>query len=199
MHDDAFVLDWRFDSMKIQLRQAALAKRNGISAAERAEKSQRIMAHILQSDAYLRARRIFSFVSIGSEVDTGALLQQAWRDGKDVAVPKTGKNREMNFWRIESFGALRMGRFGVPEPYCGTVVTPEEGDLFLVPGLLFDRNKNRLGYGGGYYDTYFQKHGGFRRIGVAFSEQLSETVIPVGEFDILLDDIVTENGWEDEK
>ncbi|MDO4530845.1 MAG: 5-formyltetrahydrofolate cyclo-ligase [Bacillota bacterium] len=182
--------------MKIQLRQDALAKRNAIPAAERAEKSRRIMAHILESDAYKKARRVFTFVSIGSEVDTGALLLQAWRDGKGVAVPKTAANRKMNFWRIESYGDLRIGRFGVSEPCYGTIVTPEEGDLFLVPGLLFDREKNRLGYGGGYYDTYFKNHGGFRRIGVAFSEQLSETTIPVGEFDIPLDDIVTENGWE---
>ena len=75
-------------------------------------------------------------------------------------------------------------------------VIPEGGDLFLVPGALFDRRKHRIGYGGGYYDTYFEKYQGYRKIGFAFSEQLTETDIPTEKTDIPLDDIVTENGWE---
>ena len=78
-------------------------------------------------------------------------------------------------------------------------IIPEEGDLFLVPGLLFDRRKNRIGYGGGYYDRYFEKYEGYRKIGLAFSEQISEMDILAAEYDIPLDDIVTENGWEEEK
>ena len=92
---------------------------------------------------------------------------------------------------------LQEGRFGVREPLGEEERVPKKGDLFLVPGALFDRKKNRIGYGGGYYDTYFEKYQGYRKTGIAFSEQISESVIPTEETDIPLDDIVTENGWEE--
>ena len=103
----------------------------------------------------------------------------------------------MIFLKIESFADLKEGRFGVMEPVTQEEMIPGAGDLFLVPRAFFDRNKNRIGYGGGYYDTYFEKHQGYRKIGLAFSEQISETAIPTEETDIPLDDIVTENGWEE--
>ena len=183
--------------MKKKFREEALAKRNSISAEMRAEKSRKITEYILQSDAYKQAKTAFSFVSMGSEVETREILKRAWRDGKTVAVPKTEKGRKMIFLRIDSFADLKEGRFGVMEPVTGEEVVPETGDLFLVPGALFDRKKNRVGYGGGYYDTYFEKYRGYRKIGIAFSEQITETDIPVAEYDIPLDDIVTENGWEE--
>jgi len=183
--------------MKERLRKEALAKRNAIPAEGRREKSRKIAEYILQSDAYERAKTVFSFVSMGSEAETENILTQAWKDGKTVAVPKTETDRKMRFLKVESFSDLQEGRFGVMEPKEGEEMIPTEGDLFLVPGALFDRRKNRIGYGGGYYDTYFEKYRGYRKIGIAFSEQLSEEPIPTGEYDIPLDDIVTENGWEE--
>ena len=183
--------------MKKKFREEALAKRNSIPSEVRAEKGRQITEHILQSNVYKQAKTVFSFVSMGSEVETREILRQAWKDGKIVAVPKTEKGRKMIFLRIDSFADLKEGRFGVMEPVTGEEVVPETGDLFLVPGALFDRKKNRVGYGGGYYDTYFEKYRGYRKIGIAFSEQITETDIPVAEYDIPLDDIVTENGWEE--
>ena len=185
--------------MKKKLRGEALAKRSSISAAERTEKSRKIAENILQSEAYKNAKRIFSFVSMRTEVETRDILRQAWQDGKIVAVPKTEKDRVMYFLQISSFEELQKSRFGVMEPFGAkeAAIIPEKGDLFLVPGTLFDRKKNRIGYGGGYYDTYFEKYKGYRKIGLAFSEQISEMDIPTAEYDIPLDDIVTENGWEE--
>lgn len=183
--------------MKKKLRKEALARRKEMPAEERVEKSRQITEHILQSEVYQKAKSVFSFVSMGTEVEMRDILRQAWKDGKNVAVPKTKQGREMIFLKIESFADLEEGRFGVMEPVTQEEIIPEAGDLFLVPGALFDRNKNRIGYGGGYYDTYFEKHQGYRKIGLAFSEQISETDIPTEVNDIPLDDIVTENGWEE--
>lgn len=183
--------------MKKKLRKEALAKRKEMPAEERKEKSRRITEHILQSEVYQKAKSVFSFVSMGTEAETRGILKQAWKDGKIVAVPKMRQGREMVFLKIESLADLKEGRFGVMEPFDREERVPEEGDLFLVPGALFDRNKNRIGYGGGFYDTYFEKHQGYRKIGLAFSEQISETAIPTEVNDIPLDDIVTENGWEE--
>lgn len=183
--------------MKKELRQRALAMRNAMPKAERAEKSRRIAAHIFESAAYQKANRIFTFVSMGSEVETRAIIEQAWQDGKTVAVPKTEKNREMRFYQIASFAALTEGCFGVQEPEGGVVCIPEGGDLILVPGLLFDEKKNRLGYGGGYYDRYFAKYEDGKRIGLAFAAQLYPQKLPAEQTDAMLDAIVTENGWEE--
>ena len=183
--------------MKKKLREDALKRRNDISAEIRAEKNRKIAEYILNSEYYKKAKNVFSFVNMGSEAETGDILKQAWKDGKTVAVPKTEKGRVMVFLQIDSFADLKEGRFGVMEPVTQEELIPEQNDLFLVPGALFDRRKHRLGYGGGYYDTYFEKHRGYRKIGLAFSEQMTETDIPTEAYDIPLDDIVTENGWEE--
>ena len=185
--------------MKKKLREEALAKRNTISMEERKEKSGKITEHILQSKAYRNAKRVFSFVSMGSEVETREILKQAWLDGKTVAVPRCLKGRVMYFLSIENLEELQKSSFGVMEPIgdLEDALVPEKGDLFLVPGALFDRRKNRIGYGGGYYDVYFEKYKGYRKIGIAFSEQITEMDIPTAAYDIPLDIIVTENGWEE--
>ena len=187
--------------MKKKLREEALLKRNSMAAEERAEKSRRIAEHLQQSEAYQTAKQVFSFVSMGSEVETRDILKQAWKDGKIVAVPKTEKGGVMYFLQIKSFADLKEGRFGVMEPAGKKedALVPETGDLFLVPGALFDRRKNRIGYGGGYYDRYFEKHKGYRKIGLAFSGQVRTAPIPMEKTDIPLDDIITEHGWEEEK
>jgi 5-formyltetrahydrofolate cyclo-ligase len=185
--------------MKKKLRAEALAKRNAISPEEREGKSSKAAAYLLQSEAFRNAKKVFTFVNMGTEIETRKIMEQAWKEGKIVAVPKTEKRRIMSFLPITSFEDLQEGRFHVLEPQ-GTMadaLIPGKGDLFLVPGALFDRKKNRIGYGGGYYDTYFEKYQGYRKIGLAFSEQISEVPISAEEYDIPVDDIVTENGWEE--
>ena len=103
----------------------------------------------------------------------------------------------MHFYEIRSLAELSEGRFGVREPKGGVVCTPKEGDLLLVPGLLFDGKKNRLGYGGGYYDTYFAKHKEGKRIGLAFAAQRFAEELPTEETDVPLDAVISENGWEE--
>ena len=183
--------------MKKKMREKALAVRNGMPAEIRMEKSRKITEYILRSEFYKKAETVFSFVSMGSEAETREILLQAWQDEKKVAVPKTEKGRKMVFLKINSFADLQEGRFGVMEPVTEEELVPAADDLFLVPGALFDRQKKRIGYGGGYYDTYFEKYKGYRKVGLAFSEQISEMDIPTEETDIPLDDIVTENGWEE--
>lgn len=183
--------------MKKELRAEALRQRDEMPLAERREKSRQITMHILQSKAYQEAKRIFTFVSMGSEVETKDIIAQAWKEGKIVAVPKTEKGRVMYFLKIDSFADLQKGRFGVMEPLGEKEqeIIPEKGDLFLVPGALFDEKKNRIGYGGGYYDTYFEKYRGYEKIGLAFRSQVCMAPLSIEKTDIPLDDIVTENGW----
>ena len=160
--------------MKKKLREEALVKRNGIPAEERAEKSRKAAEYILQSDAFQKAKQIFTFVSMGSEIETGKIMEAAWKEGKIVAVPKTEKRRVMYFIPIDSFDDLQEGRFGVMEPK-GTaedaIVTAID-DLFHVPGALFDRKKNRIGYGGGFYGRFLEKEPNHPTVALCYDFQV---------------------------
>ena len=98
----------------------------------------------------------------------------------------------MNFFNWTSDTHLTVNNMGIPEPLSKKIVYP---DLILVPLVGFDKNKFRLGYGGGYYDRYIEKVGKFKKfktIGLSFSFQEIKK-LPVNKFDKKLDFIITEN------
>ena len=179
---------------KAELRKLLLDRRKQLSTEVRKEKSRKIHKRIVSREDYQKADCIFVYVSMGAEVETKTLIEQAWKDGKLVAVPKTAAGRKMYFLPIRSFAELQKSTFGVYEPTGDEKEArdPQKTDLFLVPVVGFDRNKNRMGYGGGYYDRYFAEHTGIRKIGLAF--QIQETSVPSEETDIPLDEIITEQG-----
>ena len=98
----------------------------------------------------------------------------------------------MQFYYIDSLKDLRAGTLGILEPTNTDLAIPKEGDLFIIPGLAFDKNKNRIGYGRGYYDKYFKeyKHVNFIKIALAFDYQIIRE-IPVDEHDVKLDRIIS--------
>ena len=185
------------ERMKAELRSECLHLRSKMSTDEWREKSDSILLRLTKSEEYAQAKRIFTFVSIGKEVDTKSLIKCAWADGKEVYVPIAKKQTGMYFVRLHNFDELRERAFGVWEPAAEKAeeVIPADMDLFLVPGLVFDGNGNRYGYGGGYYDRYFAEHQSVFKIAVAFSFQVMDTVLKTAGFDVAVDWIVTENGW----
>ena len=107
------------------------------------------------------AQLVLTYLSVGDEVDTRALIRRAWDEGKTVALPRVAKRaHQMDWYRIEDFDHLETSAFGVEEPVedpACLLSLADEGVfgipmLALVPGLTFDRFGYRLGYGGGYYD-----------------------------------------------
>lgn len=183
--------------MKKALRQKGKMLRKNLSSAERAEKSKAIAKHLLESDLFQNAECIFSYLPIGEEADTMPVLEAAWKLGKKVAVPVCGRKREMFFFPIGSIMETTIGAYGIREPKeeREKEIFPQKGDLFLVPALLFDKKGFRLGYGGGYYDTYFAAHKVYPKIGYGFSCQIMEEDLPREKTDVAVDWIVTENGW----
>ncbi|WP_352400521.1 5-formyltetrahydrofolate cyclo-ligase [Anaerotignum sp.] len=182
--------------MKNALRQAILQKRKALGQDERLEFSKKITDFIIGSKRYEKAEMIFTFVSMGQEVNTYPLIKQAWQDGKKVAVPIAKKGGKMYFVKLSSFQELRKTGFGVMEPQIEEEqeVLPNERDIFLVPGSVFDERGNRYGYGGGFYDRYFERFPKLYKIGVAFSFQVAGVDLQVESFDIAVDCIITEKG-----
>lgn len=131
---------------------------------------------------------VFAYFPINNEVDTTLLFNYY----RNVFLPKTVGNK-MIFYRYE--GKLKKGKFGVSEPHrtseSSENVVP---DLIIAPGVAFDKSKNRVGYGKGYYDSFLAKYKDVPKIGIAFSFQIDEEISDVRTDDIQLDRILTEEG-----
>ena len=108
-----------------------------------------------------------------------------------MSVPKV-VGKDMIFYRLTDFSQLESGYFGIPEPREDGEVTRWEDALMIMPGVAFDKNCNRVGYGGGFYDRFLEKHPKICRVAVSFSFQILEEV-PTEPTDICPEIIVTED------
>lgn len=117
--------------------------------------SRRIGQKLTALALFQKAKRVFAYIPTKGEVDTRPMIETAWQQGKEVAVPKVIGKRIMVFLKIASFSELTKGQFGILEPSASAQVLPcTEDTVFLVPGVAFDQGGTRLGYGGGFYDAY---------------------------------------------
>lgn len=180
---------------KKEIRKYIIQRRDEMEATARDKCNARIIANLMSSDYYKCANTIFTFVSFGSEVDTHGLIAKALKDGKTIAVPKIKtKEQGIEVFQISDLGDLKPGYYGILEPVDGCpTVKSDEFDLILMPGVAFDRQGGRVGYGAGYYDRYLAAaKKAVTKIALGYSLQLVEHV-PTDYFDILIDGIITEN------
>jgi 5-formyltetrahydrofolate cyclo-ligase len=136
------------------------------------------------------------FASFGSEVDTAPLIRWCLDQGKRVALPRVMGKRHMEaFWVTDPVADVECGAYGICEPRYGLPsVEPQTIDVVFVPGSAFDRSGSRMGYGGGFYDSYLPKlRPGTPRIAVAFDLQVVDDVPREGH-DLRIDAVVTERG-----
>lgn len=158
------------------------------------EKSQIIFNKLINNKWYLEADTIISYVSINNEVDTYGIINKAFSDRKKVAVPKI-TDKKMDFYFIKSLRELKKGYFNIPEPInTSNICIPDNINsgkmLMIVPGVAFDINNNRLGYGGGFYDKYLCKYK-MNTIAICFKEQIFDK-LPIDEHDIKMDLIISD-------
>ena len=154
------------------------------------ENSLRITEALTQLPEDRNAERIMAYADYNHEVITRYIIEQAWKDGKEVAVPKVF-GKDMVFYRLTDFSQQESGYFGIPEPKeDGETVSWEEA-MMVMPGVAFDINCNRVGYGGGFYDRFLEKHPEVCRVAVGFSFQILPEV-PTEPTDIRPQVIVTE-------
>lgn len=143
---------------KKEYRKKAYEIRNSLTDRQVREFSSSIETRLLQHPCYRDCRTLFTYVSMEKEVHTHGLIEKALRDGKRVCVPRVVPGQYMEAVPIKSLrDDLKPGFFNVLEPVADLPpITPEEIELVIVPGLVFDREGYRIGYGGGYYDKYLQ-------------------------------------------
>lgn len=179
---------------KLAKRKQMISIIKDMSHAEHASKSASILKQLITSEEYNSARTIGVTVSRFPEVDTYALIESAWKSGKQVAVPKCiTETREMDFRLIKSFDDLETVYMDLKEPIISRTVSinKEQIDLQIVPGVVFSDEGFRIGFGGGYYDRYLKDYEG-DRVSLAFEVQTSLEV-PIEEHDIPVNKIITDN------
>lgn len=155
-------------------------------------KSRIICEKLCQSDWYEDCSVIYGYYPLGNEVDCLPFLQQALHDGKQVALPRTMGNCQMEFCGISSLREVNMGRFQVMEPVGNCPVVQKEAAIVLVPGVVFDEEGNRYGYGKGYYDRYLAAFPELRPMALAYEHQVEKQLV-VEPTDVPMECIYTEN------
>ncbi len=139
---------------------------------------------------YRQSRNILCYASCRKEADTMRIIEAALQSGRTVALPKVTGPMEMMFLRIHSMDDLLPGFRGIPEPKASCREEIAEG-LMIVPGTAFDRQMHRMGYGGGYYDTWLDRHGtSVTACALAYDFQMLQDV-PCEPHDRFMDLIVT--------
>jgi len=178
------------NQLRMRLQKCLLA----ISPEQRCEKSRKACRKLVSTPQFQNASAIMMYLSLPHEVDTSEAILSAWQFGKIVVVPKVSwQQRHMIPVQINSLETgISTGDSGLRNPVTGVPIPFEEIDLVVAPALGFDRNGNRLGRGGSYYDRFFANEElKATRCGFAFEEQLIDSV-PVTEQDEPVDFLVTD-------
>ncbi|WP_085832057.1 5-formyltetrahydrofolate cyclo-ligase [Clostridium merdae] len=157
------------------------------------ESDQGIVTNILAHPCYQKANTIFCFVGTPSEINTSLVIEQAFADGKRVAIPLCLGKGIMEAREIHSLSELHSGMMGILEPAAESkLVYPDEIDFAILPCVSCDRKGNRLGYGGGYYDRFLEQ-ATFCSILICRERLLCEK-IPTEPHDIAVRTVITEAG-----
>lgn len=167
-------------------------KRQALSKVERTAKNEGIRARLEAHPLFKKAQHILTYISTEEEVDTHALLRHCL--GKKIIVVPTVMmgSRHLKLVEFKKWNDLGKGHYGILEitdktapEYTGPL------DLILVPGIVFDRNGHRIGYGKGYYDILLQNYPSIPTLGLAYDLQLVDS-IPKEPHDTPVQALITE-------
>lgn len=173
---------------KKELRQVIREKKRAMTEEQIASASERLGELFAASNAYAQAKSIYGYLPYNQEVRTVPMLEQAIRDGKRVAVPKCYVD-EMRFIWMEDLSQVEKGYAGIPEPISDGPVADDESALVLMPGLAFDKDGHRIGYGGGFYDRFLAAEPGHPTLALCYDFQMLEH-LETEEFDIPVDAVL---------
>ncbi len=181
--------------MKQKLKDDIFRKRKSLSKMEAEEKSCITKEKLYSMPLFKKSKNILTYVSFNNEVDTISIIKELLtKKEKNVLVPYVDKDKLVQISKINSFDDLEPKTFGILEPRENKIKNFDinELDLVVVPGIAFDKNGHRIGYGYGYYDKFLKNlNKNTAKIALAFDFQIVDK-IPEEKHDVPMDIIVTE-------
>jgi 5-formyltetrahydrofolate cyclo-ligase len=176
---------------KAALRARMRAIRSSITPDDRDRLAEAVRDRLFELDPVQTAQTILLFYSFGTEIPTQDIAQRLIGEGRRVLLPFL-QGPEMAAGELLPGEPLAATTYGPKEPGGRAPVDPGEVDLAIAPGLAFDRDGHRIGYGGGHYDRYLVRlRDDATRVGIAYHVQLLASV-PHGPDDEPLDFVVTD-------
>lgn len=179
----------RLHNDKRKLREEMKLLREMIPAQEKQEMDSRFCRAFLQMPEIAGAKTVFCYVSCGTEPDTRSLICLLLERGISVAVPRVN-GTSMEFYRVAGMEDLIPGYRGILEPAVHCERAEDAQAPVLTPGLAFTEKGERIGYGGGFYDRFFDEEPEHLRIAFAYPFQII-TTIPAGMLDQRVHRIIT--------
>lgn len=173
---------------KQELRRAIRERKRAMSEEEIVERSNALAEKFYNSPAYQAASTIYGYLPYNQEVRTVPMLQRALDEGKRVAVPKV-YGEEMRFIYLEDLTQVSKGYAGIPEPIADAPVAEDQRALVLMPGLAFDPQGHRIGYGGGFYDRFLAQEPHHPTLALCYEFQM-QAHLDTEEFDIPVDTVL---------
>lgn len=173
---------------KTELRREIRARKRAMTEVEIEERSARLAQLFFASGAYQNAKTIYGYLPYNQEVRTVPMLERALKDGKKVAVPKVYGD-EMKFLYLDDLNAVAKGYAGIPEPIADEPVAHDETALVLMPGLAFDPQGHRIGYGGGFYDKFLAAEPNHPTLALCYEFQMLPK-LDVEDHDIPVDTVL---------
>lgn len=170
---------------KKSLRTMIREKKRAMTEEQIEAASQRLGELLRMHPLYQSAKTIYGYLPYNQEVRTVPMLEQALRDGKRIAVPKVFGN-EMKFIYIGDLSKIEKGYCGIPEPIEYGPVADDPTALVLMPGLVFDPQGHRIGYGGGFYDKFLADETDHPTIALCYAFQMVDH-LETEKFDVPVD------------
>ena len=173
---------------KKELRRSIRERKRAMTEEEIVSRSEKLAELFIASEAYRSAKTIYGYLPYNQEVRTVPMLEQALRDGKRVAVPKCYGD-EMKFIFMDDLSKVEKGYANIPEPIADEPVADDETALVLMPGLAFDPQGHRIGYGGGFYDKFLSREPGHPTLALCYEFQMLPE-LKTEEHDIPVDTVL---------
>ena len=173
---------------KQEIRAQVRAKKRAMTEAEIVAASQQLGERFRASEAYKNAASIYFYLPYNQEVRTEPMIVAALAEGKRIAVPKCYSD-EMKFLWIESMEGIEPGYCNIPEPVFDEPVADDTTALVLMPGLAFDPQGHRIGYGGGFYDKFLEAEPNHPTVALCYGFQMFDH-LEVDAHDIPVDTVI---------
>lgn len=181
------------DNVKKQLRLKIKQEREALTYNEKTQCDMNIFKNILESGLLNKFNTILIYLSTDIEVNTKNIINYCFEKNINIAVPRCVGKRKMKFFYYNKNSVVEKSEYGIYEPIPDKNILVEnfENSLCIVPGLAFDKKGYRLGYGGGFYDTFIINNPNITTVGICYEKHIMED-LPAGIYDKFVNYVITD-------